>query len=440
MKKTILVAGAGHGGLAAAALLAGNGYDVTVLERQERANLGHDWEDRFSFRLLSSLTGVPEEQFPEGSWRFRGDCAFVSPNKQTKVVVRYTDETRQRVMDRKAVVKLLLAAAEERGAKLRFGVEVTGPLIDNDRVAGLATSEGDCFADLVVDAAGVFSPVRMGLPESFGIEREPREGDLFYAYRAYFDRLPGFDTPDAPFEVYLRHEGEKGLSWFCTFDDCCDVLIGRTSPLTDEELETCLETFRKEHPWMGTRLLRGGQRAVIPVRRALTKFVADGYAAVGDAAFMTTPMNGMGLDLSLQAGGLLARTILWNRKKGFTAEGLWGYNRSFHRQFGGEAARNEGLKNALLAMDAAEVNFLFSSGVIAASDLSGAGRSTDLKTLLGKLRRGMKDPGAFFALLGGLSRGAKTAKLLKNAPLIYDAAVVDLWKSAIEAPEKRIEN
>ena len=34
--KTILVAGAGHGGLSAAINLARKGYDVTVIEKQKR--------------------------------------------------------------------------------------------------------------------------------------------------------------------------------------------------------------------------------------------------------------------------------------------------------------------------------------------------------------------------------------------------------------------
>ena len=51
--KTILIAGAGHGGLIAAAKLADAGYDVTVLEKGGEGTLGHDWEDGFSFSVLA---------------------------------------------------------------------------------------------------------------------------------------------------------------------------------------------------------------------------------------------------------------------------------------------------------------------------------------------------------------------------------------------------
>ena len=47
MGKRIIVAGGGHGGIAAAKLLAEQGFDVTVYEKNERENMGYDWTDIF---------------------------------------------------------------------------------------------------------------------------------------------------------------------------------------------------------------------------------------------------------------------------------------------------------------------------------------------------------------------------------------------------------
>ena len=44
MSRKIIIAGAGHGGLIAGALLAEKGYDVTVYERNIRDDLGYDWD------------------------------------------------------------------------------------------------------------------------------------------------------------------------------------------------------------------------------------------------------------------------------------------------------------------------------------------------------------------------------------------------------------
>ena len=47
MGKKIIVAGGGHGGIAAGMLLAKKGFDVTVYEKNSRENMGHDWTDIF---------------------------------------------------------------------------------------------------------------------------------------------------------------------------------------------------------------------------------------------------------------------------------------------------------------------------------------------------------------------------------------------------------
>lgn len=423
--KKIVVAGCGHGGLVAAAKLSQAGYDVTVYEKKKREELGHDWEDRFTFSLLAKAT--EKDSIPRDIWRYRGDCAFVSPSFGTKVVVRYEEDNRQKVMWRKPILEMLLTFAEEQGVRFVFSTEITGAMVKGNVVEGITTANGEVKADLVIDACGVFSPVRRSLPDETGIEREPNEGDVFYAYRAYFDRVQGEET-DIPFEVYLCHEGEPGLSWHLINDDSVDVLIGRTYPLTAEKVEKELEAFRLRHPCTGKTILRGGTYGVIPVRRALPKMVTNGYAAVGDSAFMTTPMNGMGLDLSLQAGELLAETVI---KRGSAAvDDLWEYNHLYHQKFA-DVAKNEGLKNALLSLPEGGVDFLFENGVIQSSDLAGAGRNTNIGALLGKFVRGMKRPKFFFAIIKGLIKGGKNASLYRNVPVEYNEKAIENWSRKI---------
>ena len=219
----ILVAGAGHGGLTAAAILAKAGHSVTVYEKQKPEDIGYDWEDRFTFSLLSDIVG---KNAPESEWRYRGDCAFVSPNGQTSVVINYTDENRQKIMQRKYIIRALIENAQKNGVEIKFGTSVAAPTVSGSTVTGLVTSDGEVSGDLVIDAAGAFSPVRSNLPASFGIEQSPSRGDVFYAYRAYFSKKDGCTMSKVPFEVYLRHNDEQGLSWFCENSDSVDILIG----------------------------------------------------------------------------------------------------------------------------------------------------------------------------------------------------------------------
>lgn len=425
--KKIIVAGAGHGGLTAAAILAEKGFDVTVYEKGKRDELGHDWEDRFTFSLLCDHVGIKE--VPQNEWRYRGDCAFVSPSHRTSVVINYNDENRQKIMWRKSIVNLLLDKAEKNGVKFVYGSEITAPIEKDGKVMGIICGGEEHLADMVIDSTGVFSPLRTKLSSKCGIDKEIKRGDVFYSYRAYYNKTESVD-PEVPFEVYLYHECEQGLSWCCTNKDSVDILIGRIDPLSQEKIDEQLAIFKKNHPYIGNEILHGGSCGAIPVRRALAVMVCDGYAAVGDSAFMTTPMNGMGIDLSISAGKLLAETVI-KCEGDFTKEKLWAYNRDYHRLYGGPTARNEGLKNSILELPPEGVDFLFDNAVIQASDLAGAGGNTSLGSLLGKFVRGMKNPPYFFAILNGLMKGSKVSGIYKKAPEVYDKKEIDKWLDSI---------
>ncbi len=423
----IIITGAGHGGLAAAIGLSKSGHDVTVLEKRQREQLGHDWEDRFTFPILMRITG--KNKLPENSWRFRGDCAFISPDYKTKVVVNYTEENRQKIMWRKPVIEMLLSSAEENSVTFCFEKEVQAPIVSGNKVIGVKTPSEEYLADLVIDSAGVFSPVRTNLPDKFGIERYPARGDVFFARRTYYNIIESAPKKEEPFEVYLCHNREQGLSWCCTNEDSVDILLGRIDPMSEEKIAELTRLFKSSHPYIGEKILHGSTDAAIPVRRPLSLMVADGYAAVGDSAFMTTPMNGMGIDLSLLAGELLAKTI--NKNGNANIETLWEYNRTFHKLYGAETAKNEGLKNSLLELEGAGVDFLFESAVIQASDLAGAGRNTSISALLGKFVRGMKKPDYFFAILKGIMKGSKVSATLRRAPEKYDRDSIDKWQQSV---------
>ena len=433
----IIVVGAGHGGLVAAARLALAGHSVDVYEARQRDALGHEWEDRFDFDLLSSIVGIPVEGFPEGSWRYRGDCTFVSPAKRTQVDVHFDADHRQKIMWRKPLIAMLLGYAEQCGVVFHFGTKVEAPMWNNGRMTGVRVDGTACTADLVIDASGVFSSLRQSLPASWHVEALPRRGDVFYANRAYYNRLPGHDDPAIPFEIYLIHEGEAGLSWLCTNAQSVDVLIGRIYPIDRAKVDEQLAIFRRRHPWLGREVLSGGQFEVIPVRRPLPRMVGEGYAAVGDSAFMTFPMNGMGIDLSLKAGLILAECI---NAEGVGIDSLWHYNRRYLVEVGAFAAKNEGLKNALLSMPSEGVDFLYENHVIESADLAGGGANMTFGRLVRKLVNGLKKPRYFFAIVKGLVRGGKNARLYAHPPKRFDPAAIEAWARKIEANVVRVEH
>lgn len=193
----IIIAGAGHGGLVAGAILAQNGYDVTLCEKRQEDQLGHDWEDRFSVKTLFDFIKKP---VPWDQLRKRSDSTFYSPDEKTPVVVKFIDEDRPRMMWRSDVLAKLIEHFLVCGGKIIFGEEVLNPIINEGLVVGINTSSGNIYADLVIDALGIDSVLRKSLPTQFNIERDYGYGEVFYAYRAYYGKNYEVVDKDAPFE------------------------------------------------------------------------------------------------------------------------------------------------------------------------------------------------------------------------------------------------
>ena len=78
MSKKIVVAGAGHGGIAAAALLARKGFDVTLVEQNEEASLGYDWRDCIQLSCFEE-TGL--EPPPQSELEPLRNLSYFNPRK-----------------------------------------------------------------------------------------------------------------------------------------------------------------------------------------------------------------------------------------------------------------------------------------------------------------------------------------------------------------------
>lgn len=418
----IIIAGAGHGGLVAGAILARNGHEVILYEKYNEFNLGHDWEDRFPVEILFDFIGEP---VPWDALRKRSDSTFYSPDEKTPIVVKFIEENRPRMMWRSDILAKLIKNYLACGGKIVFGEEVFYPIISNGSVVGINTKSGNNYADLVIDALGIDSVLRKNLPEEFNIERDYSYGEAFYSYRAYYQNNSQVADKEAPFETYIAHLGEQGISWYDAEGENIDVLVGRIEPLSEEDIQRVLSSFAAKNGNSLSVLKSGGQQAKIPVRRSLAKFVAPGYAAVGDSAYMTVPMNGMGIELSIMAGMTLAKTIL--TQSDFSIKSLWKYNNEYIRERGSKLIATEILKNTLLNLSPREVDFLFSAKIISPKDLSGAGADTSVSVLIGKLIRGMRKPLTFFKVLKAVILGKKAQRYYSIIPKEYHEQKINEW-------------
>lgn len=431
MSRKIIVAGAGHGGLIAGALLAEKGYDVTVYERHIKDDLGYDWEDSVEKKIFRECS-LPEPD--ESSLRVGGSMKFYNPNLRSSITVRPSAEGNV-MIERKMLYKMLLENAEEKGVRFVFNTEILSPITDGLRVVGIRTNDGDVFGDLVIDAAGINSPIRRNLPVCCNVDRDYGYGECFYAYRAYFDKLPAAE-PDVKYEVFLKPGGEKGISWVITWGDEVDVLIGRMQPPSKQELEAELEKMREFSPQIGHKVLRGGEIGQIPVRRPLSVMVCDGYAAIGDSAYMTLPMTGSGICASMRAGMILADVVSKDVNDEFSAKTLWEYNKRYILHFGLNFAAIDILKNILICLETDGINFLFDKKIITESDMSfgkGQGGSMSFYDMASRAFKGIGNLPVLLRTAGALSKGDAAKKAYREIPKEYDEAAVIKWKEDVLA-------
>lgn len=362
----IIVAGAGHGGLVTAIKLARIGYDVTLFEKNAKNDMGLPQQDVFEKDTFTYI----DLSAPKNITICKNQLTIISSENTTAPLTLPQPEEEAIVMERKVLIDHLLSLAEKSGVKINYNCPVIEPIILGSRVAGVKTFEGDFYGDIVIDACGVDSPLRNNLPKFMNVNREIKDFDVIYTYRALFEKDLSVPQPETYYDILAKVDGTVGFSWVVTEDDFVDVLICRFSPLTKDEVLGELQKIYEEYPHISKNFIRGGLYLKIPVCQPLGVLVADGYAAVGDSAFMTYAVKGSGISYSMKSGAMLADTISNDTNALYNTETLWEYQRRFFKEIGFTAGRLALLKNLLTYFTAQEINDIFKSGIFTTEDLS----------------------------------------------------------------------
>lgn len=363
--KKIIVAGAGHGGLTAAYNLSKNGFDVTVFEKGDREGLGYDWHDALNYDAFD-YAGIER---PDRSLIRDGvQSGFENPSANVKLVIPY-DPTGF-MMDRRVLLKYLIDNAEKVGVKFQFGCEITGAVFDGLSVAGIKyVKDGEAMekrADMVIDACGMYSPVRQSLPPCFNIKEGFEAKETFHVYRVYFENITG-EILNPPYLISLFHMGKPGIDWVLTEEDSVDILVGKfgtAGELTRNEIEAAVADYRSRFPFIGERVLRGDAVGEIPLSKMLPLLVADGYALVGDSAGMTIPLNGSGIVLSMRAGKILADKICGCEGDAFSIDNLWEYQYEYFQSLGKDLVMIDILKNFFTFCKGKDVDYFLEKRIL----------------------------------------------------------------------------
>lgn len=335
----IVVMGGGLIGLATALMIAKQGHEVTVLERdpQPRPGTPHEaWDswDRpgiMQFRLphilLSRGRMLLEEHLSEVAAALREagagsyDGLAYQPPTITDRAPRPGDERFVTFAARRPLLEYAMASAAEAALEVRRGVHVTGLLSDgNRRVTGVRLPDGELKADLVIDAMGRRSPLPAWLA-AIGADAPAEESEDFgFVYYGRYFRTPDGAAPRLtatglwPFDCYslLVLPSEAG-TWSVTV-----VTTARDHelrPLREEANFTKLvgtcplhATALDGEPVTGMLAAAG----ITDRRRELVvngSPVATGVLTVGDSWSCTNPSLGRGMTFGLVHAAIAAGAV-----------------------------------------------------------------------------------------------------------------------------------
>lgn len=430
MAGKIIIVGANQCALAFAYMAAKKGFDVVAYEKEKKEDVAFPWTDDVATNAFDEA-GLPLP--PEEIRWHTNSPTFVIPNK-TVIPIELPEENLDYSVLRRPMNDWLEKMALEAGAKVVYEKTIDHAITLGDKVIGVVFTDGEVeTSDLVVDCGGMNSCVRSSLPDCFGILKTVDPEDYFFVKRVFFDRPEDAPDPEYIWKIYLKHLGERGISWCHLSHDkkYGDVLIGRTGGLSEETYQRALDDIRSENPIVGeTFIPETNILCKIPVRHTLSKIFSDGYVLLGDSACMTIPLIGSGIASGFKAARNLAETLETADGDPFSAKNLYRYQYRYMRETGAFHAIVDVLKNALLDTDAEIINIIANPETVASVMKAVAGQTGDfVKAVIGLAK---DEPKIFAGILSRAAAAGKAGAVTLTIPKEYDEKKFAAWRKKYE--------
>ena len=342
----VAVVGGSLAGQVTALLLARDGHEVVVIDRDDLAAA----PDVETAAATAFRPGAPQivqlhairplgrnlvrERLPDvyDGWMRAGVVEYTVAQQMPPTVPdrssRPGDEELTILLFRRATLDWVLrkAVATEPGITLRPGVRVTGltaTAAEIPRVTGVSTDQGDLAADLVIDASGRRSHLDQWL-EAIGARRThvvAAECGVAY-YTRYYRLRPGATLPGSPIQQLMLPLRRFMVAQFgCDHDVMGLCLV----PLTEDR-----EFKAVRHPTTFTAVARtlpevaawldviDPMSDIYPMgdlHNTLRRLVVDGapvahgVLTVGDSTCTTNPTFARGIGFAVQAATQLADAV-----------------------------------------------------------------------------------------------------------------------------------
>jgi digeranylgeranylglycerophospholipid reductase len=325
----VIIAGGGPAGLSAAAVLAGRGRSVTVLEQNHEIGSPIRTSGGSFIDEMEAL-GIPARLYHPLS-RVR----FLSPNNSAVFdypVARFC------ILDVRGTFQYLAERAIAAGARIRLATRAVAPIIEYENgeqgfVRGVRTNnEEDLRCGLVVDATGYRSVLlkQSGLDPGFRRFGVGSEYDMF---------APHCDQSEAVL-IVGGTVAPSGYAWVCPWGrGRVRVGVGVVHPDSSADPERYLDRLVAEADRFGVNL-KGAQpvehhSGLIPSEQFTERFAGNGILGVGDAVGNASSLLGEGIRWAIHAGRMAGEVAARALDKGDVSRAaLEPFERQWRKRFG----------------------------------------------------------------------------------------------------------
>lgn len=389
----LIVAGGGIAGLivaASAATYTKQSVKILLADRNPEPEAGKktingwtcgDAVSKRSIDYLAEHLGIHYGK-PELEHSVKGVLVY-SPDHQTSVLF----EGAGYVLNRKILPRRQVEDARKLGVEFQFEVALDRLHYENGSVNGVIgrnlrdNSPFKKTARVVVDATGAASKLRANLPIKSYIQREIDKDDMESTGR-YIYNFTVNSEDNTYFDSYYclihldQYLAPGGYSWvFPKGRNKVNIGLGVQKKALEirnkrfglsDNLQSLIDTYVAQNPVIGDPVLadseddKGNNKGnwQVPVRRQNDCLVANGYAIVGDAAWMPRPIDAGGIGPAIYAGVILGKVAAEAIQANDVSEaGLWKYNVEYMHEYGYQMASFEVLRRYLQTISNKDINY-----------------------------------------------------------------------------------
>ena len=339
-----------------------------------------DATSKNSLNFLEKNLGITYSR-PELEHPVKGVLVY-SPDHKTKILF----EGEGWILNRKVLPQRQKADAAKLGVEFMWEAAAERLTAEDGFINGVTGRRADgtpfkVTARMVIDATGSSSVLRRFLPIQSKIEKEIDMDDIEATGRYILDFDIGkedesYFSPDYCLIHLDQYIAPSGYAWtFPTGKSGVNIGLGVSKSGLDrrnrrfkknDNLQSLIDRYVADNPTIKNPRQPKGPKYdgntkgnwQVPVRRQNDCMVANGFAIVGDAAWMPRPLDAGGIGPAIYASVILGKVVATALEGGDLSESsLWAYNVEYMKTHGYQMASFEVLRRYLQTLTNEQINY-----------------------------------------------------------------------------------